>query len=128
VHLTFACPHRAYTEADTKCLLLNGGTNEFAPNSSSFIYMTGSVYQGLPCWLSGKESACNLGDPGLIPRLGRSPRGRHGMAAHSSILARESHEQRTWWAAAHRVAESHTTEVTKQKQQHNARVCQPRHF
>ena len=24
-------------------------------------------------WLSGKESACNAGDTGLIPALGRSP-------------------------------------------------------
>ena len=53
----------------------------------------------------------------------------HGMAAHSSVLARESHEQRTWRAAAHRVAESHTTEATKQQpQHHNARLCQPWHF
>ena len=28
---------------------------------------------GLPLWLSGKESACNAGDLGLIPGLGRSP-------------------------------------------------------
>ena len=34
---------------------------------------------------AGKESACNVGDPGLIPGLGRSPGG--GMGAHSSILA-----------------------------------------
>ena len=27
----------------------------------------------LPCGLAGKESACNVGDPGLIPALGRSP-------------------------------------------------------
>ena len=27
----------------------------------------------LPWWLSGKESACNAGDPGSIPGLGRSP-------------------------------------------------------
>ena len=26
----------------------------------------------------GKESACNAGDVGLIPGLGRSPKGRHG--------------------------------------------------
>ena len=26
----------------------------------------------------GKESACNAGDPVLIPRLGRSPGGGHG--------------------------------------------------
>ena len=33
-----------------------------------------------------KESACNAGDPGLIPGLGRSL--EKGMATHSSILAR----------------------------------------
>ena len=26
-----------------------------------------------PCSAAGKESACNAGDPGLIPGLGRSP-------------------------------------------------------
>ena len=31
------------------------------------------------------ESACNAGDPGSIPGLGRSP--KEGMATHSSILA-----------------------------------------
>ena len=31
------------------------------------------IYQGFPCGLAGKESACNAGDLGLIPRLGRSP-------------------------------------------------------
>ena len=33
----------------------------------------------------GKESACNAGDPGLIPGSGRSL--EKGMATHSSILA-----------------------------------------
>ena len=33
----------------------------------------------------GKESACNMGDLGLIPGLGRSL--EEGMATHSSILA-----------------------------------------
>ena len=28
---------------------------------------------GFPCSSAGKESACNAGDPGLIPGLGRSP-------------------------------------------------------
>ena len=28
---------------------------------------------GLPCGSAGKESACNVGDLGLIPGLGRSP-------------------------------------------------------
>ena len=31
------------------------------------------VFVFLPCWLSGKESACNAGDLGSIPVLGRSP-------------------------------------------------------
>ena len=31
------------------------------------------VFLGFPCGSAGKESACNVGDLGLIPRLGRSP-------------------------------------------------------
>ena len=31
-----------------------------------------------PSCFSSKESACNAGDPGSIPGLGRSPRGGHG--------------------------------------------------
>ena len=33
---------------------------------------THSSILGLPLWLSWKESACNAGDLGSIPRLGRS--------------------------------------------------------
>ena len=35
--------------------------------------------------LDGKESACNIGDLGLIPELGRSP--EKETATHSNILA-----------------------------------------
>ena len=35
----------------------------------SELYLLG----GFPCGLAGKESACNAGHLGLIPRLGRSP-------------------------------------------------------
>ena len=31
------------------------------------------VYIGVPCGSDGEESACNAGDLGLIPGLGRSP-------------------------------------------------------
>ena len=31
------------------------------------------VYMGFPCGSAGKESACNVGDLGLIPGLERSP-------------------------------------------------------
>ena len=39
-----------------------------------------------PCRSEGKESACNAGDLGLIPGLGRSPGGGHGNPFHSSCL------------------------------------------
>ena len=39
---------------------------------------------GFPGGSDGKESACNVGDMGSIPGLGRSPGEGHG--THSSIL------------------------------------------
>jgi len=44
-----------------------------------------SVFLGFPGGSDGKESACNVGDLGLIPRLERSP--EEGMATRSSTLA-----------------------------------------
>ena len=40
---------------------------------------------GFPGGSNGKESACNAGDPGLIPGSGRTL--EKGMATHSNILA-----------------------------------------
>ena len=42
----------------------------------------------------GKESACSVGDPGLIPGLGRSPGGR-GWQFTPVFLPGESHGQRS---------------------------------
>ena len=36
------------------------------------------AFLGFPCGSAGKESACNVGDLGSIPGLGRSPGGGHG--------------------------------------------------
>ena len=41
---------------------------------------------GLPGWLSGKESACNAGNAGLIHGSRRSPRGRHSNPLQYSCL------------------------------------------
>ena len=41
-------------------------------------------FQDFPGGSDGKESACNAGDLGSIPRFGRSP--GEGTATHSSIL------------------------------------------
>ena len=50
-----------------------------------YILLNYSIYVGFPGSPDGKESACNVGDLGLIPRLERSP--EEGMATHSSTLA-----------------------------------------
>ena len=69
---------------------------------------------GLPLWLSGKESACSSGasgDAGSIPESGRSPGGGHGILAlvFSSILGLEnSMDSGTWQATVHKVAKSQT--------------------
>ena len=47
--------------------------------------MLSRIDMGFPGGSDGKESACDAGDLGSIPGLGRSPGG--GMAIHSSILA-----------------------------------------
>ena len=44
-----------------------------------------SYVEGFPGGSAGKESACNAGDPGSIPWLGRPL--KEEMATHSSILA-----------------------------------------
>ena len=41
---------------------------------------------GFPGGLDGKESACNVGDLGSIPELGRSPGGGHGNPLQYSCL------------------------------------------
>ena len=48
-------------------------------------WATHSVFFGFPCGLAGKESACNSGDLGSIPGLGRPP--GEGNGYDSSILA-----------------------------------------
>ena len=45
------------------------------------------MYTSLPRRLSGKNFACNAGELGLIPGLGRSP--GEGNATHCNILAWE---------------------------------------
>ena len=55
----------------------------------------------------GKESACNTGDPGLIPGLGRSPGEGNGNPLQYSCLE-NSMDRGAWWATVHGVAKSQT--------------------
>ena len=62
---------------------------------------------GLPWWFSGKESACNAGDPGLIAGLGRFPGEGYGHPLQHSCLE-NSMDREAWQATVHRVTQSQT--------------------
>ena len=61
----------------------------------------------LPQWLSSKESACNVGDAGLIPESERAPGGGHGNPLQYSCLENPM-DRGASWATVHRVAKNHT--------------------
>ena len=62
------------------------------------------VFLGFPCVSAGKESACNVGDLGSVPGLGRSA--GEGKDTHFSILAWRIHGLYSPWGCK----ESDTTE------------------
>ena len=57
----------------------------------------------------GKESACNVGDPGSVPGSGRSPEEDNGNPLQSSCLENFI-DRGAWWATVYSVTESDTTE------------------
>ena len=61
--------------------------------------------KGFPGGSDGKVSACNMGDLGSIPGLGKSPGGRHG----NPLLAwRIPMDRGAWQATVHGVTKSWT--------------------
>ena len=63
-----------------------------------------------PGGLDGKEPAYNMGNPGLIPRLGRSPGEGNGRPLQYSCLENPK-DRGAWRALVHRIAESDMTEA-----------------
>ena len=63
--------------------------------------------EDFPGGSDGKESACNAGNLGLIPGLGRSPEEENGNLLQYSCL-RNPMDRRAWWATVHSVAKSQT--------------------
>ena len=51
-----------------------------------FYFSESTTYNWLSWWLSGKESACQAGDAGSIPGLGRSPGEENGNPLQYSCL------------------------------------------
>ena len=62
---------------------------------------------GLPRWLSGQESACQAGDAGLIPGLGRSPGEENGNLLQYSCLGYPM-DREAWWTTVHGVTKDMT--------------------
>ena len=60
---------------------------------------------GFPGSSAGKESACNAGDPGLIPGSGRSPGERNGNPLPHSCLENPMNRG-AWQTKVHGVAKS----------------------
>ena len=65
------------------------------------------VFLGFPGGSDGKESACSVGDLGLIPGLGRSPGEGNGNQLQLSCLE-NSMDRGAWRAIVHGVAKSQT--------------------
>ena len=65
------------------------------------------VSHGFPAGSNGKESACNAGDPDLIPELGKSPGEKNGNPLQYSCV-KNSMDRGAWQATVHRVAKSWT--------------------
>ena len=59
---------------------------------------------------TGKESACNAGDPGSIPGLGRSLKRRTWQPTPVFLPGESPRTRGTWRATLHGVAESNMTE------------------
>ena len=62
-------------------------------------------YLGFPGGSDSKESACKVGDPGLIPGSGRSPGEGNGNPLQYPCLENLM-DRGAWWAAVHGVAKS----------------------
>ena len=55
--------------------------------------VTDLIFLGFSGGSAGKESACNVGDLGLIPGLGRSPGGGYGNSLQYSCLENPMDEE-----------------------------------
>ena len=65
------------------------------------------IISRFPGGSDGKAPPCNVGDPGSIPGLGRSPGKGNSNPLQYSCLE-NSIDGGAWWAIVHRVAKSQT--------------------
>ena len=67
---------------------------------SSGIHIAGRFFPIFPSGSDSKESTCNVGDPGLIPDLGRYLEGGNGNPFQYSCLG-NSMNRGVWWVTVH---------------------------
>ena len=79
------------------------------PNKKMYLLTTyyAPLSKDLPCSSNGKESACNAGDLGSIPRLERSTGEGNGNPLQYSCLENPM-DRGAWQATVHGVAKSQT--------------------
>ena len=65
------------------------------------------MFYSFPGGSGGKESACNAGNPGWIPGLGRSPGKGNGKPLQYYCLENPM-DRGAWWATVHGVTKSQT--------------------
>ena len=79
----------------------------FGIGLSHIIFYVSSEKGGFPGGSDGKESACNVGDPGLIPGSERSPGEIHSNPLQYSCLE-NSVGSGAWWGTVHGASKSWT--------------------
>ena len=89
----FDIPHKMYLKFSVSaggCFLLHlscaKGDREEILQVASEVKCITNIILGFPSGSDGKESACNAGDPGSIPGLGRSPGEGNGYPLQYSCL------------------------------------------
>ena len=73
-------------------------------NYNQYLYLP---LMGFPDGSDGKDSACNVGDLGSVPGLGRSPGEGNGYPLQYSCLENPM-DRGVWWATLHGIVKSQT--------------------
>ena len=97
------------------CILSN---NSMRPGCLKSCYLS-AHWLGFPSGSDSKESACNVGDLGLIPGLGRSPGGGHGNPLQYSCLENPRGQRSLAGCSPWGCEESDTTEWLRMHDYHH---------
>ena len=84
-----------------------GSTVSMNMMKKNYVYYSPSSLRVFPGGSDGKESACNAGDLGSIPGLGRSPGGGHSSPLQYSCLE-NSMDRGAWQTTVRGVTKSWT--------------------